>query len=77
MKVLVIVIALVQVGLFAGFAESGDSWGIARAMALLLSIPFVVLTAPAVVLLWRGYATAAGILALFSLATTWAAWAFA
>ena len=80
MRGLVIAIALLQagvIGLFAVFAASGDAWGIARAMALLLSIPFVVLSVPVLALLWKGYRRAAATFALLSLAATWAAWAFA
>ena len=80
MRVLVIAIVLLQaglIGLFAAFAASGDAWGIARALALLLSLPFVMLSVPALVLMWMGHANAAGLLALLSLAVTWAAWAFA
>jgi hypothetical protein len=80
MRGLIIAIAGAQaalIGLFAAFAASGDAWGIARAMALLLSLPFVALSVPALGLMWKGYPKAAALLALLSAAVTWAAWAFA
>jgi hypothetical protein len=80
MRILVIVIALLQgglIGLFALFALQGDAWGIARAMALLLSLPFVVLTVPAVLLLRSGRLRLAALIAALSAAVTWMAWRFA
>lgn len=62
---------------FAAFALSGDAWGIARAMALLLAVPFVLLTAPALALVWRGRLRTGALLAAASVAVTLVAWALA
>jgi hypothetical protein len=51
--------------------------GIARALALLLSLPFVIVTVPALVLLRRNRAGAAAGLVLLSLAVFWLLWRFA
>ena len=80
MKFLVIVIAVLQaafIAMFAALAVSGDSWGIARAVALLLSIPFVCLTVPALILTWKGDRRTGAMLAVLSLVDPWAAWSFA
>jgi hypothetical protein len=42
------------VGMFALAALEGDVWGIARAVALLLAIPLVILTGGALILTARG-----------------------
>jgi hypothetical protein len=78
--ILVGVVAVLQaaaIAIFVFFALTGDSWGIARAMALLLSVPFVVLTVPALLLLKTGWPRSAGLVAVLSAATTWLAWHFA
>jgi hypothetical protein len=41
------------IGLFATAALQGDEWGIARAMALLLMVPFLVFVGPALWLMKR------------------------
>jgi hypothetical protein len=40
--------------LFAAFAMSGDDLGIAKSMAIMMCLPFVAITIPALALLWRG-----------------------
>lgn len=80
MSYLVVVIALLEgvlVALFGAFALAGDSWGIARAMALGLSMPFASLTLPALVLLHRDWPRAATLMAVLSVPVTWAVWALA
>jgi hypothetical protein len=81
LRILVVAIALPEAGLIGFFALgslSGDSWGIMRAMALLLGAPFLLFTVPALVLARRDRALplAAG-LALLSVAATYLAWRFA
>ena len=79
-RALVLLVAGVQVFFivaFVCFALTGDSLGIARALALLLSLPFVALTVPALVLLWRHWFRTALGLALMSLAVFWLLWRFA
>jgi hypothetical protein len=74
---LVAIIAVLQgslIALFAAFALSGDSLGIARAMALGLSLPFAFLTLPALVMLRQGRPGAATITVLLSVPATWAIW---
>lgn len=80
MKIVVVVVAAIQVaavGLFAVFALSGDSWGIARAMAMLLGLPFLAFTVPALILMRKGYLTLAASVAVASLIATALAWRFA
>ena len=80
MKFIVLAIATIQVAavaLFGLFALSGDSWGIARAMAMLLALPFVAFTVPAVILMRNGYPRLAASLAVISIMGTWFAWRFA
>jgi hypothetical protein len=74
---IVVLQAAVIAVFFAAFAASGDSWGIARAVALLLSVPFLVLSMPALVLMWKGHTRTAAMVALLSLVSTWIVWAFA
>jgi hypothetical protein len=79
-RAVVLLVAGVQVffiAAFGYFALSNDSWGIARALALGLSLPFVALTVPALVLLWRHWVRTALALALLSLAAFWLLWRFA
>jgi hypothetical protein len=77
----VLLLALPQacfVGFFALLAVSEDSWGIFRALALLLSLPFLLLTVPALVLAKKGRALPLAIgLALLSPLVTYLAWRFA
>jgi hypothetical protein len=81
LRLLVLAIALAEaclIGFFALGSLSGDSLGILRAMALLLGVPFLLLTAPALVLATRDRAVPlAGGLALLSVAATYLAWRFA
>lgn len=65
------------IAMFVMFAMQGDSLGIARGMAMLLSVPFAVLTVPAVLLLWSGRRRLAGLVAALAAAVTLMAWAFA
>jgi hypothetical protein len=65
------------IGAFAIAAMSGDEWGIARAVALLLTVPFVCLTLPALLLVSRGYGRSAALLAVLSVAAMGLAWRFA
>jgi hypothetical protein len=77
LRALVCVIAGLEallIAMFAVFSLSGDSLGIARAMALLLSVPFVALTGPALLLMARGRLGLAAALALASLAATALSW---
>jgi hypothetical protein len=77
-RILVVITAVLQalaIGLFAAFALSGDAWGIARGMALLLSIPFVTLTLPALWLHFRAeHQVFSAALALGSIAATCFLW---
>lgn len=80
MRVVVMVIVAAQaamIAVFAAFAVSGDPWRIARAVALLLSVPFLALSMPALVLMWKGHKRIAAIVAVLSLISTWTAWTFA
>jgi hypothetical protein len=80
MTILVVLVAVLQavaIAMFMVFAMTGDPWGIARAMALLLSGPFVALTVPALLLLRSGRRRLAILVAVLSAATTWLAWRFA
>ena len=80
MRVVIAVIVVVQaavIAVFAAFAVSGDSWGIARGVALLLSVPFLSLSLPALLLMWRGFRRAAAMVAVLSLISTWIVWAYA
>jgi hypothetical protein len=80
MRVVVAVIVVVQaavIAVFAAFAVSGDSWGIARGVALLLSVPFLGLSMPALLLMWKGFRRAAAMIAVLSLVSTWVLWAYA
>jgi len=81
LRLLVLAIALAEAGLIGFFALgslSGDSLGILRTMALLLCVPFLLLTAPALVLATRDHAVPlAGGLALLSVAATYLAWRLA
>ena len=79
-RALVLLVAGVQaffIAVFVFFSLTGDSLGIARALALLLSLPFVIVTVPALVLLRRNRAGAAAGLVLLSLAVFWLLWRFA
>ncbi|HEX8168217.1 MAG TPA: hypothetical protein VF601_20815 [Beijerinckiaceae bacterium] len=78
--VAVLGIAAVQgffIAAFACFALAGDSWGIARALALGLSLPFVLLTVPALAALRKGRARLALALAVLSFTAFWLLWRFA
>jgi hypothetical protein len=78
--VAVLVVAFAQaafIGLFAAMSLSGDSLGIARAMALILAVPFLVFTVPALVLLRRGRPDLAGCVVALSAAAMYVAWRFA
>ena len=71
LRAVVVLVAALEAGaiaLFVAFAFSGDTWGIARAVALLLALPFAALTIPALVLIQTGGPRAAAWLAAFSLA---------
>lgn len=77
---LVVVIAVVEsliIGLFVALALSGDDWGIARAVAAVLAVPFTCLTLPALVLLRAGKSRAAAALAVASVPALWLGWRFA
>jgi hypothetical protein len=79
-KLSVVLVALAEaafIGLFAVFALSGDTLGIARAMALILAVPFVVFTVPALLLLRRGRPRLAAFVVALSAAVTYAVWRFA
>lgn len=75
--VAVAVAQAVPIGLFAFLALSGDSLGIARGMAVLLTVPFCALTIPALFLLGRGRIGPALGLAGVSLPASWILWRFA
>lgn len=80
LRAVVVLVAALEAGaiaLFVAFAFSGDTWGIARAMALLLALPFAALTIPALVLIQTGRPRAATWLAAFSLAVTCLSWLLA
>ena len=79
-RIAVLVVALAEaalIALFAVFALTGDSLGIARAMMLILAVPFVVFTVPALLLLRRGRWGLAGVIVALSGVATYAAWRFA
>jgi hypothetical protein len=65
------------IGLFAVFALSGDSLGIAKAMVGILAIPFLILTLPSIMMARMGKLGIAVALAVASLGLTAAAWYFA
>lgn len=75
--VLVTSVASVQiaaVSLFAALATSGDEYGIARSMVLLLATPLVCLTLPAFLLFRRGndgWAIGLAILSLLAIVLLW------
>ena len=80
MTILVVLVAVLHaaaITMFVVFAMQGDSWGIARGMAMLLSVPFVALTVPSLLLLRSGWPRLAGLVAVLSVATTWLAWRLA
>ena len=80
LRIAVLLVAIAEaafIGLFALFSLSGDGFGIARAMALLLAAPFVVFTVPALLLLWRGRPRPAALIVALSGVATYAAWRFA
>ncbi len=57
LRAFVILIAIAQavfVGIFVAAALSGDAWGIARAVALLLGTVYLLTTGPALILMWYG-----------------------
>jgi hypothetical protein len=62
------------VGMFALAALEGDDWGIARAVALLLLVPFIVLTGGALILAARGHLHGATAITLLSFVLMWLAW---
>ena len=79
-RALVLLVAGVQaffIAVFVFFSLTGDSLGIARALALLLALPFAAFTVPALVLLRRDRGRTASGLALLSLAVFWLLWRFA
>ena len=63
-----------NVGMFALAALEGDVWGIARAVALLLAIPLVILTGGALILTARGHLRWASAITLLSFVLMWLAW---
>jgi hypothetical protein len=76
-RYVVVLIAVLEGGfaaLFAALSLSGDSLGIARAMALGLSLPFAFLTLPALVVLRPRRPGAATLMALLSVPATCAIW---
>lgn len=77
LRVFVLLTAALQgvvVGGFALTALAGDDWGIARAVALLLTVPLVVLTGGALILTARGHLRWASAIALLSILLMWLAW---
>lgn len=80
LRVAVVLVAIAEaafIGLFAVLSLTGDGFGIARAMALLLAVPFLVFTVPALLLLPRGRPRPAALVVALSGLATWAAWRFA
>ena len=71
------VVELLAIGLFAAAAITGDDWGIARAMASLLAVPFIGLTVPGLLLLRRGHRRSAAALAIASVPVTGLLWRLA
>lgn len=80
LHIAVLLVAIAEaafIGLFAVLSLTGDGFGVARAMALLLAVPFLVFTVPALLLLRRGRSRPAALAVALSGLATCAAWRFA
>lgn len=80
LKVAVVLVAVAEaafIAMFAAMALSGDAWGIARAMALILVVPFLIFTLPALALLRSRRPRLAALVIAVSTAAMYAAWRFA
>lgn len=80
LRIAVLLVAIAEaafIGLFAVLSLTGDGFGVARAMALLLTVPFLVFTVPALLLLRRGRSRPAALAVALSGLATCAAWRFA